>query len=264
MISDFIFDGRALSEFGYILVFENTEDAMDTSNMEMKTIKGARNDKSLGVGYSYGDNLTATYLIMKNFCEFPEDDLNLTDEDVSELTRWLCRKQYKWFRYVDDDGATSDVWYQGYWTVQKEYAGDSVIGLKITLHTNAPYGYSRIIKHFSNETAFDINVNTDEEGYIYPTVTIQLAEGGELHFINTTENRDMELKNCVAGETITIENGDVQQIGSTNTAHDWIHEFNYKYPRFVTSYGNLENHFTINKQADITLEYREIRKVGLK
>ena len=160
--------------------------------------------------------------------------------------------------------STSDVWYQGYWTVQKEYAGDSVIGLKITLHTNAPYGYSRIIKHFSNETAFDINVNTDEEGYIYPTVTIQLAEGGELHFINTTENRDMELKNCVAGETITIENGDVQQIGSTNTAHDWIHEFNYKYPRFVTSYGNLENHFTINKQADITLEYREIRKVGLK
>ena len=98
MISDFIFDGRALSEFGYILVFENTEDTMDTSNMEMKTIKGARNDKSLGVGYSYGDNLPATSLIMKDFCKFPDDDLNLTDDDVSELTRWLCRKQYKWFK----------------------------------------------------------------------------------------------------------------------------------------------------------------------
>lgn len=263
MISDFIFDGRSLSEFGYILVFENTEDTMDTSNMEMKTIKGARNDKSLGVGYSYGDNLTATYLIMKNFCEFPEDELNLTDEDVSELTRWLCRKQYKWFRYVDTEDGVDDTWFQGYWTVKKEYAGDQVIGLQITLHTNAPYGYSRIIKHFENQTSFSININTDEEGYIYPDVTIQLSANGELNLTNTTEDRVTGLKNCVAGETITIRNGDVQQISSTQD-HDWIHEFNYKYPRFVAKYGDTQNDFTVNMPADITLEYREIRKVGLK
>lgn len=265
MIKDFLYDGRALSEFGYILLMENSEEQMDTSNMEIKNIKGARNDKSIGVGYQYGENLTATYLIMKDFCEFPDDELDLTDDDVSELTRWLCRKQYKWFKFIDDeDMGVADVWYQGYWTVKKEFVGDRVIGLQITLHTNAPYGYSRIVKHVHADNQFSINIHTDEEGYIYPDVTITVQEDGDLEFTNVTEGRVTEIKNCVAGETITILNADIQQIGSTNTAHDWIHEYNYKYPRFAVSYGNLSNDFNINLEAEIIFEYREIRKVGLK
>lgn len=263
MVSDFIFDGRSLSEFGYMLIFENSEEQMDTSNMEMDSIKAARNDKSLGVGYKYGENLTATYLIMKNYCEFPDDELDLTDDDVSEMTRWLCRKQYKWFRFVDDEEVSDEVWYQGYWTVKKEFAGDKVIGLQITLHTNAPYGYTRIVKHIQSASNFEINIGTDEEGYIYPDVTINLKEAGTLEFTNVTEDRTTRLENCEANEIITIYNADVQQIKST-VDHDYIHEFNYKYPRLVSSYGHYNNEFSINLNADITMEYREIRKVGLK
>ena len=263
MVSDFIFNGRSLSSFGYVLINTNTEDTQDVSEMELEYIKGARNDRSYSAGYKYDANLTATYTIIKNFCEFP-DDQDMTDEEVSEMTRWLCRKQYKWFRFVDEDEDNNDeVWYKAQWTVKKKFIGDSVVGLDITVHTNAPYGFSKEIVHEYNTQSFTINVDSDEEGYIYPDITIELLEGGDLELTNAYEDRTTGLKKCVAGETITLLGYEVQQIESTAT-HDFITEFNYKFPRLCCEYMNAVNEFEVNLNSKITMKYREIRKVGLK
>ena len=263
MVSDFIFDGRSLSSFGYILVYTNTEDTQDVSEMEIESIKGARNDKAYSVGYKYDNNYIATYTIIKNFCEFP-DNQDMTDEEVSEMTRWLCRKQYKWFRFVDDEN-DDEVWYKAQWTAKKKYIGDSVVGLDITIHTNAPYGFSKEIEHTYNTSTFTINVGSDEEGYIYPDITLKLLEGGDLEIKNNFEgDRVTSLKNCAEDETITFLGYDLQQIKSTDSNHDFINDYNYKFPRLCCEYGNGVNVFEINKNCVVTMKYREIRKVGLK
>lgn len=263
MVSDFIFDGRSLSSFGYILVYTNTEDTQDVSEMELEYIKGARNDKAYSVGYKYDNNYIATYTIIKNFCEFP-DNQDMTDEEVSEMTRWLCRKQYKWFRFIDEDEDNNDeVWYKAQWTVKKKYIGDSVVGLDITIHTNAPYGFSKEIVHTYNTSTFTINVGSDEEGYIYPDITIEMLEDGDLKITNCFEDRTTKIPNCTSGETIELLGYDLQQIKSTKT-HDFINEFNYKFPRLCSNYNDGVNVFEVNKNCIITMKYREIRKVGLK
>ena len=261
MVSDFIFDSRTLSSFGYILIFTNTDDMPNVSNMEMDTIKGARNDRAYSVGYKYGENYSSTYSVMKNTCENPDDEY-LTDADVSELTRWLCRKQYKWFKFIDDEN-DDEVWYKAMWTVSKEYAGDKIIGLNITLHTNAPYGFSKEIIHTYTEPSFMVHVDSDEEGYIYPDVTINILQGGTLRLTNVAENRTTQLKNCVAGETINIMGYEQQQITST-VNHDYVNEYNYKFPRLCSKYMDYNNNFTVNLNCEIIIKYREIRKVGLK
>lgn len=262
MVRDFIFDGRTLSSFGYMLVFENTEDTIETSTVELKTIKGARNDRSYVVGYEYADNYNGVYHVIKDPCQFP-DSPYITDDEISEFTRWLCRKQYKWFSFIDEDDMADQVWYQAYFQVKKEYYG-GCIGFELTITTSAPYGFSREIKHVFQTNTFRIDSNTDEEGYIYPDVSIEMMANGDLQLTNVTEGRVTELKNCVANEVITLKGADIQQIESTNTSHVLITDFNYKFPRFISNYNNQYNTFTVTPNCKVTMKYREIRKVGLK
>lgn len=261
MISDFIFDGRSLSEFGYVSVFDNTSEEIVVSNMDYSTIKGARSDKSKKVGYNYSDNYSATFSIIKNTCNDPEDEY-LTNDDVSELTRWLVRKQYKWFRFVEDETEPSDnIWYQVKFKVWKEYAGDNCIGLKLELQSNAPYGFTKKYTYKFTKSPFKLSSNSDEEGYIYPDFEIVLNEGGDFELKNYEEERSTTLKNCVAGEKIYLY-GEEQQIDSTNE-HDYVREFNYKFPRLVTEYGKYDNNFIVNLDCEIYVTFRGIRKVGL-
>ena len=230
--------------------------------MEMQSIKGARNDRSYGTGYQYGENYTGTYLIIKNYCEDP-DHPDMSDEDVSTITRWLCRKHYKWFRFIDPDNV-DDIWYKVYFRVQKDMIGDSVVGLRLTIITNAPYGFSKEINHTYTDRNFEVFTNSDEEGYVYPDLKIKLKEGGDFRLKNVTENRTTALNNCIAGEIITLSGYDTQQITSTNEAHDYIHEFNYKFPRLWNRYAITKNEFECNLNAEIEFTYREVRKVGMK
>ena len=265
MITDFIFDGRSLSSMGYILLMQNSEDTIEVSSMSLIDIKGARNDRAYATGYKYESNYTGTYTIIKDFCEDP-DNPDMSDEEISEVSRWLCRKQYKWFRFVDDEN--NDIWHKVYITARKQMIGDSVVGMEITLHSNAPYGFSReIISSYvcndDNSRQFKLFINSDEEGYIYPDIEIKVLEAGNLRLRNATEGRITELKNCKANEVIKFYGWDVQQIESTEE-HDYIKDFNYKFPRLHNLYTISENIFESNLNCEITFKYREVRKVGLK
>lgn len=260
MVTNFIFDKVKLSDLGYILVTE-PEDYKDVHQMDYGTIKGSRSDKSHKTSYNYGQNYNTTFTIMKNSCEYDSDELNLTYRDISELSNWLCRKEYKWFKFCKDD-EDDEIWYEVKINTQKEYIGDQVIGMKLFVEANTPYGFSKEIERTLTGTNFRIQIYSDEEGYIYPDVNITLNTGGNLRLTNTYENRSTVLKNCVSGETITFYGDDLQQIESTQS-HDYITDFNYKFPRFVNEYGSFENTLVSNIPCTITFKYRTIRKVGM-
>lgn len=278
MIQDFIFDGRALSDFGYMAVFENSEDVIDVSAMQFNTIKAALSDINHRVSHTYEQNYTSTFLIMKNFCDTPEEEQWMTHDDISEMTRWLARKQYKWFRFIDDED-DDEIWYKVQIQISKEYIGANVIGLQLTVTANAPYGFTREIKtnNYNPEYVYpyDLNwstiVQSDEEGYIYPSVTIYITTDCKVILYNKTDDdtRKTIIDNCTEGEIIQIIGGDIQQITS-NIDHDFSQDFNYVFPRLCVTYGKNKNELVSSRKMPIgyvtsvrtEFSYRGIRKVG--
>lgn len=272
MIKDFIFDGQALSDFGYIAIFENSEDVIEVSAMQYENIKGALSDISHRVSYNYEQNYTSTFLIIKSECENNEDELWMTHDDISEMTRWLARKQYKWFRFIDEDD-DDEIWYKVQVKVSKEYMGDRVLGLQLTVTANAPYGFTREIKKKIQDSEFSINAISDEEGYIYPDMEITCIVPGKLIITNKYDNRETVVNNCQQDEIITISGGDCLQISSSIANRDFSKDFNYIFPRLCCNYGNTKNvistslgtsHGSVAYEVapPITLSYRGIRKVG--
>ena len=284
---DFMFDGETLSSKGYMVYYDNIEDEeLPTSSMTYKTIRAAMSDISHMVAHEYEDNYSRVFAIMKSPCENNED-MVLTEEDISNMTRWLVRKQYKEFRYVDENGEPNSIWYKVQNKVDKiVYAGD-VIGLKITVNSNAPYAFEThsyefdsvdngdgtttytIEKggeqvEFSNEFPY---FQSDEEGYCYFDMTLTLSnvstEFPDLQ-ITTYPFNLTSVQNVSEGETITIHGGDILQIESDDPEHVMAKDFNYSFPRFVNEYNNKHTEMTIgNCDAHIVLTYNQIRKVGL-
>lgn len=269
MVDDFIFDGVSLSDFGYICLLSDESETIEVSNMGFSTIKGARTDDSQQTSYSYGDNYSTTFTIIKNPCAYNEENQFLTRDEISELTRWLARKEYKWFRFIDTED-NDEIWYKAQFNIDKEYAGDNVYGLTLTLNTNAPFGYSNILQtiyeNFDSSEDKAVIVSSDDEGYIYPDVTITVLQAGNVKLVNDEEHRHTTILNCIQNEVITIKGAGVNQISSTNQNHNFAEDFNYNFPRLVKEYGNDRNIFSIPNTGtpiNIKFEYRGIRKVGL-
>lgn len=294
---DFEFDGKTLSSFGCVTFSEGlSEEQLAVSAMAFETIKSALSDISLKAAHTYENNYSTTVLIMKNCCERKcvedperpyykvrgtnlkvtlgyckeeehaviddkftcEDELNLSDMEISTLTKWLARKQYKWFRWCD-----RYVWYRAQNSIEKIYYGEDVIGLAVTINTNAPYGFStEITEVVEGKDHMDITDQTDEEGYIYPELTVTCNEAGDFELTNTFDNSVTRIKNVSAGE-ILIFHGDLQEIESSNLSHKLPVDFNFVFPHLCYLYGENLNHFESNINCDFTLKYRGIRKVGL-
>ena len=155
---------------GYLILYDNAVDETSlVSTMDFATFKAAQSDISHKTSTSYTEGLTRVISIYKNPCE--HENLNLTNIDISYLSRWLSRKQYKWFRWINDE-TDMEIWYQVQIKIDKIEYGDNVIGLQLTIQANRPYGVTRPIKSSYKceaNTEHMITINTDEEGYIYPT-----------------------------------------------------------------------------------------------
>lgn len=261
---DFMFDGEKLSDRGYSVCYDGTQDEeLAVSSMVYETIKASLSDVVHKVAHNYEENYTRTFAVMKSPCD--NDDYIMSEEDVSEMTRWLVRKQYKIFRYIDEEGEPYPTWYKVQNTVSKIIYGEQIIGLTITVNSNAPYGFSdENVISWDEENTELVTVESDEEGYIYPDMTITVLEDGNLLITNDVEDgRVCLVKNVTADEVITITGGDIQQISSSNDEHDLSVDFNYVFPRLVTTYGNYENNITVNLASEKELRYCGIRKVGL-
>lgn len=294
---DFEFDGKTLSSFGMIMFYDGVrEEQLAVSGMAFETIKSALSDISLKAGYSYNENYSTTLLIMKNCCEAkciddPErpyysvngtnltitlgycenqkdliiddkitcdDEQYLTDMEISTLTKWLVRKQYKWFKWSD-----RYVYYKAQNVIEKIYYGEKVIGLAVTVNTNAPYGFTdELHEEFTGVTEFEITNQTDEEGYIYPDMEVTVNEDGDLILTNEFDGSITIVGNVVSGEKITFR-GNVQEIESTEATHELPPDFNFVFPRLCNLYGSNVNNFTSNLSCNIDIKYRGIRKVGL-
>lgn len=258
----FVFDDKTTEEFGLILCSFDSgyEDGVAGSEIEFtKTSNPVRKRWYKTGNATYQSPLEFSVQVAKpSFEEFDTYEL-------AAIQRWLIRQDgYKDFQFIQKD---YDNVHFNVMVNKMEYVGTGIVrGITINFVCDSPFGYGHLEKFkysaSGNTLVFKIIDMSDEIGYIYPDVTIEILQNCNLSIHNSIENRTFTVKNCIKNEVITID-GKTLQMSTTAISHNLYNDSNYIFPRIANKYYERTNIFTINGKCNITMSYRPIRKVGV-
>ncbi len=267
MITDFIYDGIRLSELGYAIVsFDGVKDnEVDTdSQLTFNHVSFFRGKRQPFITSVYENPLEFELYIAKNLCESDEaisaSSYNISVRDMTFLKRWLSRATPHKLVAVNDE--YNGVYWNGSFNVEEYALGDGRIGAHLTFECDAPYGYMEdvIIKgSLDADESYKYSCVSDEIGWIYPTIKIDVLQDGDLNLVNSADNRIIEIKGCVTGETITIDSN--MQIRTNVQSHKIADDFNYVFYRVINSFDSVDNTIQSNLPINFMIKYTPYAKV---
>jgi hypothetical protein len=215
--------------------------------------------------YKYSESFSPKFTFMKKGFG------NFTMEEVRQVLKWLTGTDTTALLdvYYDDSNVVS--WSAiGGWTEISTYklANNRTVGIVATFEAVTPYAmsglYSTEPKTITSTGTIIIDIDTDDSKPVYPRVTIQ-ANSANIKFINTHTDfldvsksyNSLELSNNTLGEKIMVD-GANKLITSTNTTRRFGDDFNWIWPELYDG----KNEIAIEGDCIVTLEWREIRKIG--
>lgn len=271
---DFEYDGRRLSDYGCMVCHITSSPDLDTismgSQITFNTINRIKQNQFKIMSAQYDEAYTTTFEIGKFYCQ-DRNEYTFTQEEISWLMRWLNKRTYRKFKMIYKDGECANIYYMGSFNAKMIVNGDNIVGLELTLQTDAPFGYYEPIDcnmrlgGGSSATIYDIS---DEAGYIYPNdVEITCLSGGDLIINNSQdEPRSVVIKNCVAGEVIKMD-GENKIITSSVNHKKLYNDFNYNYIRIANKNAGgvdeTKNTFTASIPCNIKFTYSPACKMGI-
>lgn len=278
--TDFEYNNEKLSDYGMMICSfhgsSGTESVSSGADITFQQMKASQSSRFCLYASTYDNAYTTTFQI----CKIPRThsthgSLYFTTDEVSQIQRWLCRKEYHKFK-IDQDGYRNLYWNAVFACKQIALNG-RIAGLELTMYTDAPYAYADALHLEFNCTPgqeFSIYDASDEIGFIRPDIDITVLEDGiftmsySLHTKKSGEENTsaakevMRLSGCLQNEVIHID-GKNQIITSNRPEHDLPKCFNFSFPKICNTYGNCKNDFSVNLNCSIIITYSPIRKVGL-
>ncbi len=263
------YNREKLSDYRMIVCKFDSSGGLETvssgADITFNQVKSSGSNRFNLYSSTYDSAYTTTFQICKDPCLIKtQDEMILSVEEVSSLQRWLCREdEYHRFK-IDQDGYECIYWNTTFSSKQIELNGQ-IIGLELTLYTDAPFAYMDEVSteyNCSADTSFDLYDSSDEIGYIIPSLQITVLSNGDFSLKNSMDNKIMKIDNCVYGEIITID-GNNQILQTSKTSHNIVKDFNYFFPKIINTYENRCNTFTPNLDCKIKITYSPIRKIGL-
>ena len=261
---DFEYDNRNLSDFNMVICQFGGSKGLDTINngseITFNTVSTLNGKKHELVSTVLESCLETTIQICKYSCSTDIQEISYTE--FRELTRWLNRHKFLKFKILDEDHI--DIYYEAAINISRIEIDGRLYGLELNILTNRPFALKEaktiVIKNTLQDGKYSINDTSYEEGYIYPVTEITISESGNLNIYNALEDRNTYIKNCVAGEVITM---DYPIIQSSLSSHNIQNDFNWNFFRIANTYDNSRNDLTISLPCTIKLKYSPIVKVGL-
>ena len=270
---NFEYAGEMLSDYGMMVCSFDGGGGIETvssgADITFNQVKPSGSNRFNLYSSTYATALSATFQICKNPCRLKnQDEMELSLEEVSAIQRWLCRKDgYKRFK-LDKEGYEYVYW-NGTFSSKQIVLNDAVIGLELTLYTDAPFAFMDEVSteyECSADASFNLWDNSDEttdlNNSIRPNMEITILSDGDFQLVNSMDNKIMKLNNCKSGEVITID-GKNQLITSSLLSRNLANDFNYFFPRIINTYEERCNTFTPNLDCKIKITYSPIRKVGI-
>lgn len=266
---DFEYDGQYLSDYGFIVC------DFDSKNGTLVTSAGSkisfnRVSHNSGKRYSlsstrYDECITTSFDICKDPDRFT--DIEISDAEFREIARWLNRREFLRFRGLQgkcDSGEESNVCYfDASFNIDKITVDGRLYGIRLTMETDKPFGYGdEVVYVYTLRSADDemfLYDTSDEIGYLYPQVKITLNANGNLRIDNDASGSSSYIKNCIAGEVITMS-GDTQIISTSRSGHDIYDDFNYDFMRISNTFRDRSNRITATLPCSVEIRYAPIIK----
>lgn len=267
---DFEYDGLNLSDFGCtICTFDSpgTENITMGSVITFNTTPVQGSNKFLLSNITYEECLESDFEICKNPCGiYNNEKMYFSVEEQRQIMRWLNRGEYLKFRILDD--GYENIYYEGsFYNIEKIEVSGNVAGFHLYLKTNSPFAFHRteefkfdIVSVNGTYTIFDIS---DKIGYVYADMEITCNQSGTLRIINSVDNRTTEIKNCSAGEVISMNNMMIIETSLNSHKSSLMNDFNYQFPRISNSFSERGNTFTFSLPCSVVLKYTPVMKVGI-
>ena len=256
----FIFDNITSDELG-LMVCEfdgNTPSETSGGNIEFTLTSAPVQNRWYKSGNTnYSEAIKFAFQVIKKNKE-PIDSY-----EYSTYARLLQRKDdYKEFTITKLDYDTVHFYVQ--LNISPIQVGGDIMGLNIIGTTDSPYAYGQMItKKISTENGIGMLKfadMSDEIGYIYPDIEIDISSACNLKITNETSGEIFKLNNCVNNEIINIDST-ILEMTSTALSHKLYEDSNYKFPRIVNDLNKRTNIFKIEGNCTLTMKYRPIRKV---
>lgn len=260
--TDFIYDDVQLSSLGYMIGYIDGAgdlEAVDTDSQKTfgsLTLFGGK-WQPVTVA-TYKDALRFTFSVIKDPCVFG-DLIEISLEDIRYFKRWLNRPEFHKLRIVDDE--YEGIFWNGSANVKEIHNSGVCVGFEVTFYTDRPFALEDDIMWKGTAQADEqikLIDTSDEIGYIYPDMKIEVLSAGDLTIQNSRDEKHTLVANCVANEIITFNK--VLQINSSIQSHKLADDFNWFFPRISNGYEDTENIFTFSLPCNYEITYNPIVK----
>lgn len=255
--TNFIFDGKSLSDFGFIICEFNGEANTSTpSTVTFTTLKVPDNDRRRFLSSNYDDVISFEFSIAKY--ESKKNNLPINSYEDRVMRKWLCREDGFHELIIEQDDFYN-IYYNAQINITPQMVAGRIRGYRLTVTTDNVYGYTEPL-----ETEFDISSTSpytflalsDRADYFYPIWEITPKQNGDLHLkvLEDINQTNTILKSVKANSKIIInsENGIIEGISPDN--------FNWQLPRIVQDYDETINTITSTLTCHIKIKYRLARK----
>ena len=265
---DFEYDGLTLSSFGFVVCEFDGSGDLRTGNsgseitFVLSPIQSGK--RQVVAGSKYEKCLTATFQICKDPDTYIQEEMGISAEEFRELSRWLNRREYLWFRCIDNCPPERDYpWVRASFTLTPIEIDNTMYGVELNMTTDSPFGYGDLVTETLSFTAGNLTKTVmdknDEIGESYPAVTIRCGQSGTITLSNAMTGCATSVDNCVSNETISLS-GDTMIVTTNSATHKLADDFNYDFFRIGNTYGNRTNTITASAPCTVTISYRPIYK----
>lgn len=274
---DFKYDGRKLSDFGFMICSFDGGTGLETvsdANLTFNTVTAVGGKRRYITDRVYENCIETTFQI----CKIPHEynyNIEVEFEEVRALKRWLERKEFHKVKFIQEpfNEFGFDFFFEGAFNVSQIEIAGLIVGLELTPMTNRPFALHdpiRIKLDWTEEeiSAFDDTgdsiirkmVDISEEiGYCYPKMKVTCLRDGTFQISNNSFGKTTAVKNCKKDEVLTFEYPIIQ---SSITSHDLANDFNFTFLRLANKYKKQMNELEIELPCEIEFEYCPVVKVG--
>lgn len=256
---NFYYNGEMLSDYGFIIGSFDGSDLTEQSTGSIITFNrmpyyGGRKYSLTSI--QYDSCFECTFDIVK-----AGTDKIITGEEYRDIGRWLNRKAFYPFRFIDDIEAY-DVWFNASFNISQLVYSGHIVGIRLTMTTDAPYGYGDEITQrcdFTTNTAKKKYIESDDYGFFIPDIVITCKADGNISLYNQTAGETMQIANCTNNEVITIKGR--EQIITSSINHNVYDDFNYRFLKIGNTPDNPYNVIVSQGAANVTdIIYKPIIK----